>query len=109
MPRWLGGKIGAMSDTAPQMSIALRILKWIFWGALWAIGLVGMAAIGLIIYFIIDHIQNCRPPSMLNRLSIPDCYDIEDSVVILFRTGAPLVIPLLIALIIRFVSRRLRP
>lgn len=98
-----------MSVPQPRPSLTKRIATVLFWLALW-----GLAAYGafFLVIFVIGQIQyttlDCGPRGEWTEENYSACSVVEETAPIFFRLGVPPVLPLLIALLIRFISRRSR-
>ncbi len=90
----------------PPKPLVLRLLKWLCWGGLWAMALVGLAATAFLFSLLVEHARHCDDPG---EIWAAECLTNADASAFLFAYGVPWLLPLLLALLIRFVYRRTRP
>jgi hypothetical protein len=79
-----------------------RILYILMWLVLWGSGLVGIGALGFLIYLLIEHSIYCDPPALGWTA---ECLTTEDAAAFLIANGLPWLIPLVVALIFKGLIR----
>lgn len=87
------------------MQMIRRLAYILMWLALWGSGLIGIAAGAMVIDQLIRHQIHCNPPTA--GLS-GECRFGQDATMHIIVNYLPFLIPLVLALLIRFLLRRRR-